>query len=104
MYSIDVDVGKYCTYGIVEMDGKIIKEGYLLTTKEGFSSFMYGIDHATLFVEVSSTTDRIVSMLPEHDIGVANPLKVLMIAESMKKTDKNDAHILRDLFRKQFMP
>ena len=27
-----------------------------------------------------------------------------LIAESMKKTDRNDAHILLDLSRKQYMP
>ena len=57
MYSIAMDVGKYRTYGIVERDGKI--------TKEGFRSFMDGIDHATVIVEASSTIDRIVSMLPD---------------------------------------
>ncbi|MCL4335267.1 MAG: IS110 family transposase, partial [Candidatus Thermoplasmatota archaeon] len=104
MYSIAMDVGKYRTYGIVERDGKITKEGYMPTTKEGFRSFMDGIDHATVIVEASSTIDRIVSMLPEHEIRVANPMKVRLISESMKKTDRNDAHILLDLFRKQYMP
>ena len=55
MYSIAMDVGKYRTYGIGERDGKITKEGYMPTTKEGFQSFMDGIDHATLIVEASST-------------------------------------------------
>ena len=96
MYSIAMDVGKYRTYGIVERDGEI--------TKEGFQSFLDGIDHATVIVEASSTIDRIVSMLPEHEIRVANPMKVRLISESMKKTDRNDAHILLDLFRKQYMP
>ena len=35
MYGIAMDVGEYCTYGIVERDGKITKEGYMPTTKEG---------------------------------------------------------------------
>ena len=87
-------LGKYRTYGIVERDGEITKEGYMPTTKEGFRSFMDGIDHATVIVEASSTIDRIVSMLPEHEIRIANPMKVRLIAESMKKTDRNDAHIL----------
>ena len=57
-----------------------------------------------MIVEASSTIDRIVSMLPEHEIRVANPMKVRLIAQFMKKTDRNDAHILLDLFRKQYMP
>jgi hypothetical protein len=71
------------------------------TTKEGFRSFMDGIDHATVIVEASFTFDRIVSMLPEHEIRVANPMKVGLIAESMIKTDRNDAHIILDIFKKR---
>ena len=56
MYSIAMDVGKYRTYGIVERDGKITKEGYMPTTKEGFQSFLDGIDHATVIVEASRIT------------------------------------------------
>ena len=76
----------------------------MTTSREGFSEFMEGIDHATIIVEASSTIDRIVAMLPDHEIRVANPMKVRLIAESMKKTDKNDAHILLELFKKQYMP
>ena len=86
MYSMAMDVGKYRTYGIVERDGKI--------TKEGFRSFMDGIDHATAIVEASSIIDRIVSMLQEHEIRVANPMKERLIAESMKKIDRTNAHLL----------
>ena len=62
MYSIAMDVGKYRTYGIVERDGEI--------TKEGFQSFMDGIDHATVIDLISMyfsmlpaafVTDRIMS-------------------------------------------
>lgn len=78
-------------------DGKVTKEGCMPTTREGLRSFMDGI----VIVEASSTTDRIVAMLAEHEMWVANPMKVRLIAESMKKTDRNDAHILLNLFRKQ---
>ena len=71
MYSVAMDVGKYRTYGIVERDGEITKEGYMPTTKEGFQPFMDGIDHATVIVEASSTIDSIDgidTMLPEYEI------------------------------------
>jgi hypothetical protein len=55
-------------------------------------------------VEASSTIDRIVSMLPAHEIRIAYPMKVTLIAESMKKTDENDTHILLDLYNKSYMP
>ena len=55
-------------------------------------------------MEASSTIDGMASMLPNHEIGVANPMKVRLIAESMKKADRNDAHILLDLYNKSYMP
>lgn len=104
MYSVAMDVGKYRTYGIVEKDGVIVKEGYVATNREKFGEFFQDIDHATVIVEASSTIDRIVAMLPDHEIRVANPYKVRLIAESLNKTDRNDAHILLDLYKRSYMP
>ena len=104
MYNVAMDVGKYKTYGIIERDGEIVKEGYVLTNREDFNKFLEGIEEATVIVEASSTIDRIVSFLPGHNTRVANPLKVRMIAESMNKTDRNDAHILLDLFKREYLP
>ncbi|MCL4412103.1 MAG: transposase [Candidatus Thermoplasmatota archaeon] len=57
-----------------------------------------------MIVEASSTIDRIVSFLSGHNIRVAHPAKVRLIAESMNKTDRNDAHILLDLYKREYMP
>lgn len=104
MINVAMDDGKNRTYGVIEEDGKIVKEGYVLTSREEFDKFLQGVDGATVIVEASSTIDRIVSFLPGHNIRVANPLKVRLIAESMNKTDRNDAHILLDLFKREYMP
>ena len=104
MYSVAMDVGKNRTYGIIEKDGEIVKEGYVLTSRDEFSKFLEGIGEATVIVEASSTIDRIVSFLPGHSIRVAHPAKVRLIAESMNKTDRNDAHILLDLYKREYMP
>ena len=104
MFSVAMDVGKYKTYGIIERDGEIVREGYILTNREQFDEFLEGIEHAIVIVEASSTIDRIASMLPGHDIRVANPFRVRLIAESVNKTDRNDAHILLDLYKKSYMP
>ena len=58
---------KKCCSNIVERDGKITKEGYMPTTKEGFQSFMDGIDHATVIVEASSTIDRMLRIRLRSD-------------------------------------
>ena len=104
MYNVAMDIGKRKTYGIIEKDGKIMKEGYVLTSREEFNRFLDGIGEATVIMEASSTIERIVSFLPGYNIRVANPAKVRLIAESMNKTDKNDAHILLDLYKKEYMP
>ena len=32
-----MDIGKRKTYGIIEKDGEIVKEGYVLTSREEFN-------------------------------------------------------------------
>ena len=44
MYSIAMDVGKRKAYGIIERDGEIVKEGYVLTNREDFNKFLEGIE------------------------------------------------------------
>lgn len=75
-----MDVGKYKTNGVIRKDGTIVKEGYVLTNREEFDKFLERIDYATVIVETSSTIDRIASMLPVHDISVANSFKVRLIS------------------------
>ena len=50
MHSIAMDVGKRKTYGIIEKDGEIVKEGYVLTSREVFNKFLDGISEATVIV------------------------------------------------------
>ena len=72
MYNVAMDVRKYKTYGIIETDGEIVKERYVLTSREEFNKFPEGIEEATVIVEASSTIDRIVSFLHGQKIRVAN--------------------------------
>ena len=37
MYNVAMDIGKRETYGIIEKDGEIVKEGYVLTSREEFN-------------------------------------------------------------------
>ena len=43
-------------------------------------------------------------MFEGYDITVAHPAKVRLIAQSVKKTDKTDAHTLMDLYKKDYLP
>ena len=101
-----MDVGKYKTYGVVEKDGKQTKERYFPTTKEGIASFLEGVQETTVVLEASSTVDRVASFIEKDgiELRVANPLKLRMLPLSMKKTDKNDAHTILDLYKKTYLP
>ena len=105
MINVAMDyVGKNRTYRVIEEDGKTAKEGHVLTSRGGVRQIPARHRWSTVIVETSYTIDMIDSFLPSHNIRVANPLKVRLIAESMKKTDRNDAHILLDLFKREYMP
>ena len=43
-------------------------------------------------------------MFDGYDIIVAHPAKVKLIAQSVKKTDKTDAHTVMDLYKKDYLP
>ncbi len=102
--NIAIDLGKHKSYVVMEEDGKVVKEGYVETTKDGFSTFFGNVKDPKIVVEACSTTNRVANILDGYDITVANPAKVRIIAESTKKTDRNDAHVLMDLFKRDYLP
>jgi transposase len=62
------------------------------------------VNNPKIIVEVSSTTNWIANMFEDYDITVAHPAKVRLIAQSVKKTDKIDAHTLMGLYKKDYLP
>jgi len=104
--TVAIDVGKKSSYIVVEDNGNVTSEGYVPTTKDGFSTVLSGLDKPTVIVEASSTIDRVASLLEEYnaDVKVAHPRNVKLIAESVKKTDKNDAHTLLNLYNSGYLP
>ena len=61
------------------------------------------MDNPKIIVEASSTTNWIANMFEGCDITVAHPAKVRLIAQSIKKTDKIDAHAIMDLYKKDYL-
>jgi len=104
--NVAIDVGKKSSYIVVEDNGEVRTEGYVPTTKDGFSTVLSGLDKPTVIVEASSTMDRVASLLEEYnaDVKVAHPRNVKLIAASTKKTDKNDAHTLLNLYKVGYLP
>jgi transposase len=99
-------VGKKKSYFVVEQDGKIVKERYVNTDRESFSSLLGEYPGSSIVMEASSTIDRIALYVEEYssDITVAHPMKLKVISQSMKMTDRNDAHILLELNRLGYVP
>ncbi len=101
---IAIDLGKRKSYVVMEDNGRLVKEGYVETTKDGFSTFFGDVENPKIIVEASSIMNRIANMFEGYDLTVAHPAKVRLIAQSVKKTDKNDAHVLMDLYKKDYLP
>ncbi len=101
---IVIDLGKRKSYVVMEDNGVLVKEGYTKTTMEGFSTFFGHVDNPKIIVEASSTVNRIANIFKGYDLTVAHPAKVKLIAQSVKKTDKIDAHTIMDLYKKDYLP
>lgn len=104
--NVAIDLGKRASYVVVERDNKIVKEGYAPTTKEGFEEYFKSLTKPTVILESSCTVERAVSILQNYscNIKVVHPTKLKVISKSMKKTDKNDAHIMLQLNKVGYLP
>ena len=106
MASIVIDVGKRKSYFVVEQDGSVVKEGYVNTDRESFSAVLKDYPGSSVVMEAISTIDRIAPYVEYYTSGIkiAHPMKLKVISQSMKKTDKNDAHIHLELNRLGYVP
>ncbi len=52
----------------MEDNGKLVKEGYVETTKEGFFTFFCKVSNTKIIVEASSTVNRIADMFEGYDL------------------------------------
>jgi transposase len=106
MGNVAIDIGKKKSYIVIEEGGSIVREGYAETTAEGLREYLSDVNNPSFIVEASSTLDRVANYLEPYGgtITVAHPMKVRAIAQSMKKTDRNDAHTLLELNRLGYVP
>ncbi|MDE1825452.1 MAG: hypothetical protein KGH61_05485 [Candidatus Micrarchaeota archaeon] len=102
--NIAIDLGKKKSYVVMEENKTIVREGYVETSKYGFSTFFGEVADATIIVEACSSLARISTFFEGHKIIAVHPVKVKMIAESVKKTDKIDAHTLLELYNAGYLP
>ena len=101
--NIAIDFGKTMSYVVIEDNDKVVKEGYVKTKKESFQDFFGNVSNPKIIIDASGTTNSIANM-DGYDIIVAHLAKVKLIAQSVKKTDKTDAHTVMDLYKKNYLP
>ena len=83
-----------------------MREGFAETTAYGLREYLSDVNSSSFIVEASRTLDMVANYLDPYGgrITVAHPMKVRAIAQSMKKTDRNDAHTLLEMNRLGYVP
>jgi len=104
MNIVGIDMGKDKSYVVVESDDTVIREGYVETTKEGITGSLLGVDNPTIILESCSVLDYAMTVLDGYNVVAAHPSQVHMITHSNKKTDRNDAHELINLYKCGHLP
>jgi transposase len=102
MLTIGIDLGdrrsEVCVLGI---DGEVKQRFSVATTREGFEKKLGNRERARVVIEVGTHSPWVSRWLEAkgHEVIVANARAVRSIAESDRKTDRNDAEQLARLGR-----
>ena len=100
--TVGLDLGdRHSRYCILDAGGEVVSEGQLPTTKTGFSSLFEKMPSSRIALEVgthSPWTSRWLAGMG-HEVIVANPYKVKLITQSVRKNDRIDAQQLARLAR-----
>ncbi|MGE4057108.1 MAG: IS110 family transposase [Vicinamibacterales bacterium] len=100
--TVGLDVSdRYTSICVLEDDGDVVEEGRFRTTELAFRQRFAGMARCRVVLEVGTHSPWMSRLLEElgHEVVVANPGKVRLIAESTKKTDRSDAETLARLGR-----
>src|SRR5262249_39772292 len=109
MHYCGLDVSRKSTHVYIEdPQGRRVKRGVVPTTPTGLAGAVerYAERGLRVAVEAGNQTAWIVDLLREvgAKVHVVHPLKVKLIAESKKKTDRIDAQLLAHLLRVGGLP
>src|SRR3990172_10537245 len=86
---------------MLDEQGEILEEGKIQTSPGGFTRRFTTIEPCRMVMEVGTHSRWASKLLADigHEVIVANPWKVRLIANSIKKTDRSDAETLARLGR-----
>ncbi len=89
------------SFCVVDGQGEVIEEGKVRTSPEGFARRFSAFEPCRVVLEVGTHSRWASSLLANlgHEVIVANPWKVRLIANSIRKTDRSDAETLARLGR-----
>lgn len=109
MHYCGLDVSRKSTHVYIEdAQGRRVKRAVVATTPTGLASAVerYAERGLRVAIEAGNQTAWIVDLLRElgAKVHVVHPLKVKLIAESKKKTDRIDAQLLAHLLRVGGLP
>jgi transposase len=100
--TVGLDVSdRWTSVCLLDRDGEVFEEGKVRTSPEAFSRRFSGIDSCRMVMEVGTHSRWSSKLLSDlgHEVVVANPWKVRLIAASIKKSDRSDAETLARLGR-----
>jgi transposase len=97
---VGLDVGdRQSHYCVLDLEGGVVAEGVVKTTEAGLRVLFEGKGRMRIALEAGTHSPWISRLLLAlgHEVLVANPRKLRLIAESDAKHDRADAHILARL-------
>lgn len=100
--TVGIDVSDRLTsFCVLDGQGEILEEGKVRTSPEGFARRFSALEPCRMVMEVGTHSRWASKLLADigHEVIVANPWKVRLIASSIKKTDRSDAETLARLGR-----
>jgi transposase len=101
-WTIGIDLSdRFTSFCVLDDQGEVQEEGKVRTTPEAFSRRFAGTEPCRMVMEVGTHSPWASKLLAGqgHEVLVANPWKVKLIAASITKTDRSDAETLARLGR-----
>jgi transposase len=100
--TIGIDLGdRFSHCCALGRDGRVLTEGRLRSTPETMARHFQDLPPSRIAIEVGTHSRWVSQLLGQwgHEVIVANPRNLRMIADSIRKSDQVDAHMLARLAR-----
>ena len=92
--TLGIDLGdEYSQVCVLDAEGEVIEEGRIRTTEAAFERRVAGLEGSLAVIEVGTHSPWVSRLLAEwgHEVLVANPRKVALIARNDSEDDPIDA-------------